>query len=130
MKSERLDLELYAERVARLVKCAADDLADARLRLAWCDLEHGIRAGLPEDMTERLQGVGALQHEEARERVADTVREREKDLAALHALQMAVEVRRGRFAVAVDVDPDAAQRARVLETVTTIVDGPEVDNRD
>lgn len=130
MKSQRLDLELYAERVARLVKCAADDLADARLRLAWVELEHEFRGGIPEDLAARLEGLGAMRPDADGERLAQAVRERSEDLRALHALQHAVEVRRGRFAVAVDFDPDAAQRARVLETVTTIIDGPEVDNRD
>lgn len=93
---DRLDLELYAERLARLVTCAADDLADARLRLAWAELEDELTPGLAADDAVRLRGIGALSHAEAGEVARRAVDERAADLAALHRLQALVEGRRGR----------------------------------
>jgi len=56
---DRLDLELYAERLARLVTCAADDLADARLRLAWAELEDELAPGLaPDALRARIRVEG------------------------------------------------------------------------
>ena len=43
---DRLDLELYAERLARHAERTADDLADARLREAWWELEQTARPQL------------------------------------------------------------------------------------
>ena len=93
---DRLDLELYAERLARLVACAADDLADARLRLAWAELEDELAPGLAPDDAERLRGIGALAHASAGDVARRAVEERAADLAALHRLQTLVEGRRGR----------------------------------
>lgn len=93
---DRLDLELYAERLARLVTTAADDLADARLRLAWAELEDDLAPVLAPGDAERLRAIGALTHLEAGAVARRAVAERTADLAALHRLQALVEGRRGR----------------------------------
>lgn len=91
---DRLDIELYAERLARLVEHTADDLADARLRLAWADLEADVGSELPTGDAERLRGLGVLASPDAGDAAGRSVRERSRDLAALHRLQALVERRR------------------------------------
>lgn len=91
---DRLDVELYAERLARLVQRAADDLADARLRQAWCDLERGLRGDLDGADAARLEALGVLRPATAVDAVDRAVRERADDLAALQRLQAGVERRR------------------------------------
>ena len=88
---DRLDVELYAERLARHVERAADDLADARLRAAWCELEQRVRVALTPADAARLERLGILLAAGAGEAHARAVRERVADLAALHLLQALVE---------------------------------------
>ena len=41
---DRLDLELYADRLARHADRLADEIAAARLRLSWQLIEHDARS--------------------------------------------------------------------------------------
>ncbi|MGA0122521.1 MAG: hypothetical protein ACO3KD_05880 [Gaiellales bacterium] len=91
---DRLDLELYAERLARLVERTADDLADARLRLAWADLEADFEPVLTGADAERLRAIGVLAPLEITDVARRAVVERAEDLAVLHRLQALVERRR------------------------------------
>jgi hypothetical protein len=84
---DRLDVELYAERLARHAERAADDLADARLREAWCELERGVRATLGAADCARLEALGVLTPTDAAAAVGR---------AAIHRLQVAVEPLRVR----------------------------------
>ena len=88
---DRLDVELYAERLARHAERAADDLADARLRQAWCDLERELREGLAAADVARLEAIGLLLPPSAAAASDRAVQERARDLAAIHRLQAAVE---------------------------------------
>jgi hypothetical protein len=88
---DRLDVELYAERLARHAERAADDLADARLRQAWCDLERELREGLAAADVARLEGIGLLMPAASAAAVDRAVQERTRDLEAIHRLQAAVE---------------------------------------
>ncbi len=91
---DRLDIELYAERLARHAERAADDLADARLREAWWQLEQDVRGGLTAGDAARLEGLGLLISPPAAAVVARSVAERTRDLAAIHRLQTLVEGQR------------------------------------
>jgi hypothetical protein len=75
---DRLDLELYADRLARHASRLADELAAARLRLTWAELERSESLGV-------LAQVDAGGADEAL-----LVRRREQ-LEALAALQVYVE---------------------------------------
>jgi hypothetical protein len=57
---DRLDLELYADRLALHAARLADDLAAARLRLAWTAFERSARTRLGPDDTRRLEAAGVL----------------------------------------------------------------------
>src|SRR4051795_12896208 len=57
---DRLDLELYADRLARDAQRIADELAAARLRLAWAAFETWARSRLGADDCRLLEAVGAL----------------------------------------------------------------------
>jgi hypothetical protein len=89
---DRLDLELYADRVARHAARLADDLAAARLRLAWVELEAGARAELPAGDALVLEAIGVLgaggqDDDEA------LIARRQRQLEALGRLQAIVEER-------------------------------------
>jgi hypothetical protein len=106
---DRLDLELYAERLARHAERAADDLADARLRLAWCEVDAAARTELADDEIGRLRACGALAVEGAARAAEDAVRERLLDLHALRRLQTLVE-RLRREAVQLETGATATSR--------------------
>ncbi|MGI9117796.1 MAG: hypothetical protein ACR2JV_09230 [Gaiellales bacterium] len=91
---DRLDVELYAERLARHVEWAADELADARLRAAWLELEHEARTRVDARDWRRLEELGIVMPEAAAGAVDRAVAERTRDLAVLHRLQAIVERRR------------------------------------
>ncbi len=91
---DRLDLELYAERLARHVERAADDLADARLRCAWAELERDVEQVLDPRDIDRLRALGVVLDRAVAEAAARSVRERAEDLAAMQRLQAVVECRR------------------------------------
>ena len=91
---DRLDIELYAERLARHAERTADDLADARLRAAWWELEQDARSCLVAADVARLEGLGLLIPAPAAAAVERGVAERARDLAAIHRLQAIVERQR------------------------------------
>lgn len=91
---DRLDLELYAERLARHAERAADDLADARLRETWWELEQTARPDLTVADAARLEGLGLLISPPTAAVIARAVEERRRDLAAIHRLQAVVERQR------------------------------------
>ncbi len=88
---DRLDIELYIERLTRYAARAADELADARLRQAWCELERDARPSLSPADTERLEAIGLLVSPASVVTTACCVVERGDDLAAIHRLQIVVE---------------------------------------
>jgi len=57
---DRLDLELYADRLARHAERLADDIAAARLRIAWARFEALARTRLSAEDGLRLESVGVL----------------------------------------------------------------------
>ena len=91
---DRLDIELYAERLARHVERAADELADARLRQAWWELESAARQSLSVRDAERLEALGLLLTPTTADTIRRSVGERVDDLAAIHRLQVIVERQR------------------------------------
>ena len=91
---DRLDIELYAERLARHVERAADELADARLREAWWELESAARPSLSARDVERLETLGLLLTPPVASTITRSVGERVADLAAIHRLQAIVEQQR------------------------------------
>ena len=91
---DRLDLELYAERLARHAERTADDLADARLREAWWELEQAARPQLTAADVARLEGLGLLIAPPVAAVLGRTVAERARDLTAIHRLQAIVEAQR------------------------------------
>lgn len=93
---DRLDVELYADRVARHAERLADDLSAARLRLAWAELEAAARAELPAADALVLEAIGVL----GATPVGDDehlVARRRRQLEALGRLQAIVEERLGRL---------------------------------
>ncbi|MSO47333.1 MAG: hypothetical protein EXQ67_04510 [Thermoleophilia bacterium] len=91
---DRLDIELYAERLARHAQRAADELADARLREAWWELESAARLSLSPSDAERLEALGLLLAPPTASSIRRGVGERVADLAAIHGLQVIVERQR------------------------------------
>ena len=57
---DRLDLELYADRLSRHSDRLCDEIAAARLRQAWCELEHGARDRLGASRCAVLEAIGVL----------------------------------------------------------------------
>jgi hypothetical protein len=90
---DRLDLELYADRLARHASRLADELAAARLRLTWAALERDARAELGAGRSLLLESLGVLAQCD-RNGVDETlVTRRREQLEALAALQVYVERR-------------------------------------
>jgi hypothetical protein len=88
---DRLDLELYADRLARHAARLADELAAARLRLTWAELERAARAELGAGRSLLLESLGVLAAGEGGEADEALVERRREQLAALAALQAYVE---------------------------------------
>jgi hypothetical protein len=59
-RMDRLDLELYADRLARHAERIADDIAAARLRLSWNAFEAQARTRLPAADGRLLEAIGVL----------------------------------------------------------------------
>jgi hypothetical protein len=57
---DRLDLELYADRLAGHAERIADDIAAARLRLSWAAFETQARTRLPAADGRMLEAIGVL----------------------------------------------------------------------
>ena len=90
---DRLDLELYADRLARHSDRLSDDLEAARLRMSWATLERDARAALGARRTALLEAVGVLADDAAGDEDAGLVARRRQQLGALEALQAHVETR-------------------------------------
>jgi hypothetical protein len=90
---DRLDLELYADRLARHSDRLSDDLEAARLRMAWAMLERDARAALGPRRAALLEAVGVIADEETGAGDAALVARRRQQLGALEALQAHVEMR-------------------------------------
>ena len=93
---ERLDLELYAERIGAYRERVLDALADARMRNAWRDFETEARADLEPAEVRRLETLGVLAAPELADGGRNEARERAADLAALDRLLTLVERERRR----------------------------------
>jgi hypothetical protein len=89
---DRLDLELYADRVTRHADRLADELAAARLRLAWAEFEAAARTDLAPGDALVLEAIGALRCGTTAEDEALVAR-RQRQLEALGRLQAIVEER-------------------------------------
>ncbi len=90
---DRLDLELYADRLARHASRLADELAAARLRLTWAALERDARAELGAGRSLLLESLGVLAHCGPSGADEALMTRRHEQLEALAALQVYVERR-------------------------------------
>jgi hypothetical protein len=97
---DRLDLELYADRLARHAARLSDDLEAARLRIAWALLERDARAALGARRAALLEAVGVLADAASSTDDAALVARRRQQLGALEALQSHVEMRIAALATA------------------------------
>jgi hypothetical protein len=88
---DRLDLELYADRLALHAGRLTDDLAAARLRLSWSAFERGVRARLGPDDAARLEAVGVLAPSTADVDDRALLSRRREQLDAVERLQALVE---------------------------------------
>jgi hypothetical protein len=89
---DRLDLELYADRVARHAERLADDLSAARLRLTWAEFESQARVELAAGDALVLEAIGVLGSGPAGDDHALVAR-RQRQLEAVARLQAFVEAR-------------------------------------
>ena len=87
---DRLELELYADRLARHADRLADELAAARLRRSWAALEDAARTRLAPGDTLLLESVGVLAGRSGTDDEGVIAR-RAGQLAALGRLQAFVE---------------------------------------
>jgi hypothetical protein len=90
---DRLDLELYADRLARHSDRLSDDLEAARLRMSWAVLERDARAALGARRCALLEAVGVIADGATGDDDAALVARRRQQLGALEALQAHVEAR-------------------------------------
>ena len=90
---DRLDLELYADRLARHADRLSDDLEAARLRMSWAVLEQDARAALGARRTALLEAVGVMADDGTSDDDAALIARRRQQLGALEALQAHVEMR-------------------------------------
>jgi hypothetical protein len=88
---DRLDLELYADRLARHASRLDDELAAARLRLTWAELERSARTELGAGLALLLESLGVLAQADASAADEALIARRCEQLRALTALQAYVE---------------------------------------
>ena len=88
---DRLDLELYADRLARHASRLADELAAARLRLTWAALERDARADLGAGRSLLLESLGVLAPVDASGADEALLARRREQLEALPVLPVYVE---------------------------------------
>ena len=91
---DRLDLELYADRLARNADRLADDISAARLREAFAELDALARAALGPIDSAVLEAVGAIGT--VCEDQSALIERRVHQLALIARIQVLVE---GRLAV-------------------------------
>jgi hypothetical protein len=88
--ADRLELELYADRLARHAERLRDDIDGARLRIAWSGIEAVARAELGSRDVAVLEALGALvQPDAAAER--RLLERRIRQLECVERLQALVE---------------------------------------
>jgi hypothetical protein len=86
----RIELELYADRLARHAGRLRDDVDGARLRIAWAEVERLARAELGARDVACLEALGVLvQPDAAAER--RLLERRVRQLASVERLQAIVE---------------------------------------
>ena len=90
---DRLDLELYADRLARHADRLADEIAAARLRLAWQQLERDARERIGSARSAVLEAVGVLASPSDDGGDARLIERRESQLGAIGELAAYVEER-------------------------------------
>ena len=88
---DRLDLELYADRLARHADRLADEISAARLRLSWQLIERASRCELAADESARLEAVGVLGAPDGSDQDTRLIERRHDQLAAIGRLQEFVE---------------------------------------
>src|SRR5262245_914175 len=88
---ERLDLELYADRLARHAERLAGDVDAARLRLVWGELERRARTELGAAASWRLEALGVRGRPGGGGEDRALIDRRGLQLAALTRLQAHVE---------------------------------------
>jgi hypothetical protein len=98
---ERIDLELYADRLATHASRLTDDLSAARLRVSWREIEAAARARLTADDLRALEAVGVIEPVTVHDDDDRLAERRRAQLDALLRLQQLVEElrdaqRRGR----------------------------------
>ena len=90
---DRLDLELYADRLARHADRLSDEISAARLRLSWQLIEREARTELAADETARLEAVGVLGAPDGTDQDTRLIERRHDQLAAIGRIQEIVERR-------------------------------------
>ncbi len=101
----RVELELYADRVARHAERLRDDVDGARLRLAWSAIEERVRAELGAHDAAVLEALGVLVAvDAAAER--RLLERRLRQLRALERLQALIE----RELASARLSPDGESR--------------------
>ena len=83
-------MELYADRLARDAQRVADELAAARLRLAWAEFEVTARDWLGGDDSRLLEAIGVLRTAVTGDDAA-LVDRRQRQLGAIGRYQAFVE---------------------------------------
>jgi len=86
----RIELELYADRVARHAERLRDDVDGARLRLAWAGIEARVRTELGAHDAAVLEALGVLVAVDAASE-RRLLERRLRQLRALERLQALVE---------------------------------------
>lgn len=87
---QRIELELYADRVCRQAERLRDDIDAARMRIAWSRFEHTARDGLSRTDAAMLEALGVFAgvDEHAERRLLDR---RLRQLACVESYQALVE---------------------------------------
>jgi hypothetical protein len=88
---ERIDLELYADRLATHAGRLADDLSAARLRVSWREIEQAARSRLNAEDLRALEAVGVIEPVTVHEDDDRLAERRRSQLDALLRLQLLVE---------------------------------------
>ncbi len=88
---ERIDLELYADRLATHAARLTDDLSAARLRVSWREIEQAARSRLSVEDLRALEAVGVIEPETVHEDDDRLAGRRRLQLDALLRLQLLVE---------------------------------------
>lgn len=95
---DRLDLQLYADRLARQAARLVDEMQACRLRIAWREIEKDARCNLPAEQMDALESLGIVEAaytERGRPGNDDEaiLARRKQQLVALAALQTFIDDR-------------------------------------